>query len=278
MARHSAADSPTRVAAWVWVALAALVVVAVVVAWTVFSGGGDDKDDAAAASCIDGDQELLVWVDPAATKTAEKLVDEYNSSSPVVRDKCVTATYEVRSTADAVRSYREGMPGVAPVWIPAGTGFISGLSGAPTSVPVVGTDELVHVVPEGADAAPGAAAVPVGPENMVSVLAAVSAVPDGAPEVDAVGASVDRSSQEQITLQQAQNEGLPFYSSAAFADGNPVGEVQFPLVAFGSSPSVEEDDARAATDFLSTSTSEQDEEEVTPEPASPRLARYAGLD
>lgn len=275
MARHSATDSPTRVAAWVWVALAALIIVAVFVAWTVFAGG-DDEDDAA-ADCIDGDQELLVWVDPAATETAEKLVDEYNSSSPVVRDKCVTATYEVRSTADAVRSYRENMPGVAPVWIPAGTDFINGLSGAPTSVPVVGTDELVHVVPEGADAALGAAVVPVGPENMVSVLAAIAAVPDGALEEEAVGASVGRSSQEQITLQQAQNEGLPFYSSAGFAEGNPVGEVQFPLVAFGSSPSVEEDGARAAADFVSASAPEQDGEEVTPEPASPRLARYAGL-
>lgn len=275
MSRHAATDSPTRLAAWIWVVLAALLIAAVVVAWTVISG---DDEDSTTAECIDGDQELLVWVDPAAAEIAEQLVDDYNEASPVVRDRCITATYEVRPTADAVRAYREGMPGVAPVWIPAGTGFIPDLSGAPGRVPIVGTDDLVHVVPDGADAAPGAAAVPIGPENMVSVLAAIAAVPDDDPAVDAVGASVGRSAHERITLQQAENDGLPFYSSAAFADGNTVGEVQFPLVAFGSSPSVDETDARIAADFLAVSTPEQDGEDVTPEPASPRLARYAGLD
>ena len=84
MSRHAATDSPTRLAAWIWVVLAALLIAAVVVAWTVISG---DDEDSTTAECIDGDQELLVWVDPAAAEIAEQLVDDYNDASPVVHHR-----------------------------------------------------------------------------------------------------------------------------------------------------------------------------------------------
>lgn len=273
MPRHSATDSPVRVAGWVWAALVAVIVVAaLVVGWFALAGRDGGDGDSTAADCIEGDAELTVWVDPAATETAEALVDDYNSSDPVVRDRCVTAVVEEKSTAEATAAYRAGQPGVAPVWIPAGTGFIPGLSGAPEEVPVVGTDTLIHYVPEGADEAAADvqnAVVPSGPASMTAALAA-----------DAAGVEV---TDPGPPLQEALDDNLPVLSAESLVGqpGVPVGDVQFPLVAFGSSPSVDEQSARAAADFASSVTEKDtapdgDGATVVPEPASPALAGSAG--
>lgn len=281
MARHSAAQSPVRVAEWVWFALVAVIlVVALVVGWFVLaSRQATEKTE---ATCIDGEQELTVWADPAAEDVAQRLVDGYNETDPVVRDRCVTASVEVRSTAEATLAYRGGQPGVAPVWIPAGTGFISGLSGAPTEVPVVGSDELIHRVPEGADADVARAMLPTGAASMVTALAAEAA---GVPldmESDATLEALRAAPDVQSTV----DENLPVLSSASLlgeqSEGNEttVGEVQFPLVAFGSSPAVDENQARAAADLAEKATAEDTEaagETVTTEPASPWLSRVAGV-
>ncbi|MGO1949866.1 MAG: hypothetical protein ACTH1D_09540 [Mycobacteriaceae bacterium] len=279
MPRHAAAESPTRIAGWIWAALIALVVViALAVAWIVLVGR-DDGDDGTASdgtSCVDGDQELLVWADPAAEDSARRLVDTYNDSGAVVRDRCVTATLEITGTAEAAVAYREGQPGVAPVWIPAGGGFVPGLSGAPAELPVVGTDELVHVVPEGADPAPGAAEVPPGVGSMVSAMAADLILPGNDPTMDA---AVDRGADGDVTAQDALQDGLPLLTSANIAGdaaGEQIASVVFPLVAFGSSPAVDEDGARAAADFAGVAAAESPDEPITPRPAPPRLAMYAG--
>ena len=289
MPRHAANESPTRVAGWIWAALIAVVVIAaVVIAWLVVADRDGDDDNA--ADCIDGNQRLLVWADPAAEEIATDLVDSYNDSSPVVRDRCVTAEVEVTPTAEAVAAYRGGEPGVAPVWIPAGTSFVAGLSGAPQTVPVVGTDELVHVVPQDADPAPAAALVPSGPESMVGALGAVAAVPDDDPAAAAMDGVVEAGRTEGVTPQQAQESGRPYFSSTGVLDKadlagddsqrNPVGEVEFPLVSFGSSPAVDEESSRVAADFADKSVEGGDTNgnEVTPEMASPRLTSYAGVD
>lgn len=278
MARHSAAQSPVRVAGWVWFALVAVIlVVALVVGWFVLASR--QSSDEAEGACIDGDQELTVWADPAAEDVARQLVADYNDTEPVVRDRCVTASVEVRSTAEATLAYRGGQPGVAPVWIPAGTGFISGLSGAPNEVPVVGSDDLVHRVPEGADADVARAVLPTDAASMVTALAAEAAgVPldmESDATLEALRAAPD--------VQAAVDENLPVLSSASLlgeqAGGNDatVGEVQFPLVAFGSSPAVDENQARAAADFAEKADAEGTGESVTAEPASPWLSRVAGV-
>lgn len=262
MARHTATDSPVRVAGWVWAALIALIaLVALVVGWFIVAGGQDNDD--AAASCIDGDRELTVWADPATEDLAASLVEDYNATDPVVRDRCINAVVETVSTAEAAQAYREGNPGVAPLWFPVGTGFITGLSGAPAQVPVVGTDTLVHHVPVGAEQAIDQAVTPPGDDSMAATLAAESA-----------GVDVDPG---DPPLQQALADNLSILTSEGLLGmpANPVGEVQFPAVAFGSSPAVEEDDSRAAIDFLSTVT-DDDVEMITPETASPWLNRSAG--
>ncbi|MDN5683336.1 hypothetical protein [Corynebacterium glyciniphilum] len=270
MARHSAGESRVRVAGWVWIALIALIlVIAVVVGWFVLAGRQDDETSA--ASCIDGEQRLTVWADPAAADIAQSLAERYNAEEPVVRDRCVTAVVEVTSTAEATDAYRRVDRGVAPVWIPAGTGFIPGLSGAPDTVGIVGTDDLVHYVPADGDPDPSAAVLPTGPESMVSALSAEAA----GREVDADAAGAGPS------LQSAREQNLPILTSADLLDGtaadtgevHTVGEVVFPLVAFGSSPAVDEESARAAADFAAWA---DDPETVAPEPASPWLARTAG--
>lgn len=266
MARHSAPESRIRVAGWVWAALLALLLVtALTVGWFALAGKQGDED--ASATCIDGEQRLTVWADPAAAETARTLAEDYNAGNPVVRDRCVTAVVEVRSTAEATADYRGARPGVAPVWIPAGTGFIPGLSGAPDTVQLVGSDELVHSVPDGADPEPAAAVLPTGAESMVSALAAEALGRDGAPDGP--------------DLRTARGENLPVLTSAALlsesgdgvGDVRTVGEVVFPLVAFGSSPAVDEDEARAAADFASRAGGT---DTVTPEPASPWLTETAG--
>ncbi|MGV0869597.1 hypothetical protein [Corynebacterium kalidii] len=268
MARHSAPDSTVRVAGWVWAAVVAvLLVVAVVVGWFVLVGS--QRDDEAGDACIDGEQELTVWADPAAEEVARTLAESYNAGEHVVRDRCVTAVVEVMSTAEATAAYRRVEPGVAPVWIPAGTGFIPGLSGAPETVEVVGTDELVHVVPAGADPEPSAAVLPTGAESMVSALAA-EAVGRGAPP-----------EQPGPDLPTARGQNLPVLTAAGLLDGagdraedvRTVGEVVFPLVAFGSSPAVDEKSARAAADFASRA---DGADSVTSVAASPSLTETAG--
>ncbi|WP_145941106.1 hypothetical protein [Corynebacterium glyciniphilum] len=271
MARHSAGESRLRVAGWVWAALVALIlVIAVVVGWFVLAGR--QGDDNSAASCIDGEQRLTVWADPAAADIAQSLAERYNAEEPVVRDRCVTAVVEITSTAEATEAYRRVDPGVAPVWIPAGTGFVPGLSGAPDTVGIVGTDDLVHYVPVGGDPDPSAAVSPTGPESMVSALAA-----------EAVGREVDANAAGAgPSLQSAREQNLPMLTSADLLDGaaadtgevHTVGEVVFPLVAFGSSPAVDEESARAAADFAAWA---DGSETVTPQPASPWLARTAGV-
>lgn len=270
MARHSAGESRVRVAGWVWIALIALIlVIAVVVGWFVLAGRQDDETSA--TSCIDGEQRLTVWADPAAADIAQSLAERYNAEDPVVRDRCVTAVVEVTSTAEATDAYRRVDPGVAPVWIPAGTGFIPGLSGAPDTVGIVGTDDLVHYVPADGDPDPSASVLPTGPESMVSALSA-----------EAVGREVDADTAGAgPSLQSAREQNLPILTSADLLDGtaadtgevHTVGEVVFPLVAFGSSPAVDEESARAAADFAAWA---DDPETVVPEPASPWLARTAG--
>lgn len=272
MARHAAADTPIRISGWIWAALAALIVVAaLVVGWFVLADSR--SGDRAASSCLDGDGEVTVWADPAAEKLAVSLVDEYNAGDPVVRDRCITAVVETISTAEATRAYREVNPGVAPVWLPAGGDFVPGLSGAPAEIPVVGTDTLVHHIPDDADPDIGNAVTPPGEDSMVAALAA-----------EAAGVEVDP---DAPALQQSLDENLSVLSSEGVLDmaGEPVGDVQIPVVAFGSSPAVDEDAARIAADFLSTvvhdangsNGTDGDLEMITPEPASPWLTRAAGL-
>ncbi|MGJ0182436.1 hypothetical protein [Corynebacterium glyciniphilum] len=270
MARHSAVESRVRVAGWVWAALVALLLVIVlVVGWFLLAGKQDDEESA--RTCIDGDQQLTVWADPAAEDVAQTLTDAYNAEEPVVRDRCVTAVVEVTSTAEATEAYRRAEPGVAPVWIPAGTGFIPGLSGAPDSVDIVGSDDLVHYIPEGGDPDPSTAVLPTGAESMVSALSAEAA----GREVDDATAGAGPS------FQTARDQNLPVLTSAALLgssdtdtdDVRAVGEVTFPLVAFGSSPAVDESSARLAADFAARADST---ETVSPEPASPWLTRVAG--
>ena len=95
-----------------------------------------------------------------------------------MRDFWVRPRLEIKATAAAVDEDRSAVPGVAPVWLPAGTELTAGLAGAPEDPPVVGTTA----------------------------------------------------------------EGLPV-----------------PLVAFGSSPMVQEDQARAAADFLRTATAGEED-------------------
>ncbi|MEJ6548540.1 hypothetical protein PQI66_03155 [Corynebacterium sp. USCH3] len=270
MARHSAAESRFRVAGWVWAALLALIlVIAMVVGWFILAGRHDGATSA--QNCIDGEQQLTVWADPAAEDVARQVVDRYNSGGPVVRDRCVTAVVALKSTAEATEAYRRVEPGVAPVWIPAGTGFISGLSGAPDTVGIVATDDLVHYVPAGGDGTIGAAVLPSGPESMVSALAAETTAKDV--DTGTVG--------EGPSLSELRDGTRPFLTSAAlFGDSatasgelRTVGEVQFPLVAFGSSPSVDETSARAAADFAARADTA---DTVTPLPASPWLVGVVG--
>lgn len=174
--RHASARRSRGVATWVWaVPVAVVVITAVFIGWLALSRDDNDTD---ASGCIAGDLGLLVWADPAAQDTARSLVDAYAAADPVVRDFCVRPRLEIKDTAAAVDEYRSAVPGVAPVWLPAGTELTAGLAGAPEDPPVVGTTA----------------------------------------------------------------EGLPV-----------------PLVAFGSSPMVQEDQARAAADFLRTATAGEED-------------------
>jgi hypothetical protein len=169
--RHASARRSRGMATWVWaVPVTVVVVIAVVIGWLALSR---DDEDSEASGCLAGDLGLLVWADPAAEDTARSLVDAYAATGPVVHDYCVQPQLKIKDTATAVEEYRSTMPGVAPVWLPAGTELTAGLAGAPEDPPVVGTTA----------------------------------------------------------------EGLPV-----------------PLVAFGSSPMVQEDQARAASDFSRAST------------------------
>lgn len=169
--RHASAHRSRGVATWVWaVPVTVVIVIAVFIGWLALSRDDNDSD---ASGCISGDLGLRVWADPAAEDTARSLVDAYAASEPVVRDFCVQPQLEIKDTAAAVDEYRSAIPGVAPAWLPAGTGLTAGLAGAPEDPPVVGTTA----------------------------------------------------------------EGLPV-----------------PLVAFGSSPMVQEDQARAAADFVRAAT------------------------
>lgn len=126
-----------KVAAWVWVTPLVIVAIGVlVVGWLALIR---DRGDDSAQSCLAGDITLQVWSDPAAEPSAQQLVDGYNAGSPVVRDHCVRATVEVKDTPGAVDAYRAGAPGVAAVWFPATAADVTGLPGAPVTVPVAHT-------------------------------------------------------------------------------------------------------------------------------------------
>ncbi|AGP30704.1 hypothetical protein [Corynebacterium terpenotabidum] len=124
-------------ARWVWVTpLALVVLIALVVSWM---GLSRDDEPTEETECIAGNLTLMVWADPAAESTAQEITADYLAGAPVVRDFCVIPQIEVRPTADAAADYLDGSPGAAAVWFPAGTVDLTGMPGAPTDPPVVGS-------------------------------------------------------------------------------------------------------------------------------------------
>lgn len=152
MGRHASGENNYRVAKGPFIAvLAVIVVVAAVIAWVNLRDTNDSAIDADRARCTKGDLTLVVTSDPAAVGSAQKLVQNYGESNPVVRDFCVRPQITVAGSQEVVNALSaadgaeagEGpggaeepaaedpaAPGAAPdlltpgVWIPADVSFV----------------------------------------------------------------------------------------------------------------------------------------------------------
>ena len=115
MGRHSNGTKNYKLAGWMWMAIIALIaVVALVFGWNVLRSG--NEQDTAQQSCTEGDYSLKVWAAEKHNELAQKLADDYNSDSRVVRDACVNAEIEQIADADALQAIKDKGQ-IAPVWI-----------------------------------------------------------------------------------------------------------------------------------------------------------------
>lgn len=108
MGRHASGENNYRVAKGPFIAvLVVIVLVAAVFAWVNLRKSNDSSIDADRARCTKGDLTLVVTADPAAVGSAQKLVQDYGESNPVVRDFCVRPQITVAGSQEVVNALAE---------------------------------------------------------------------------------------------------------------------------------------------------------------------------
>ncbi len=133
MARHRSESSSFSVAGWV---IAVFILAIALIAAAIWWVGFRQPDTPQSQECIQGDLTLPVATDGV---DATALIDDYNASSPVVRDFCITA-----ELTDSVAR-------AAVLLTPAGTDVTELLDDRPLSstTPVTGAD--AHVLTPNSD-------------------------------------------------------------------------------------------------------------------------------
>ncbi|WP_048758454.1 hypothetical protein [Corynebacterium vitaeruminis] len=108
MGRHASGENNYRVAKGPFIAvLVVIVLVAAVFAWVNLRKSNDSSIDADRERCTKGDLTLVVTADPAAVGSAQKLVQDYGESNPVVRDFCVRPQITVAGSQEVVNALTE---------------------------------------------------------------------------------------------------------------------------------------------------------------------------
>lgn len=232
MGRHGSGKSNYKVAAWVWVALIALVaIVVLVIGWTVVKDRNTEQ--IANPECAGESYQLTVWADPSAQQIASDLAEDFNATNPSSLDRCIEAAVAPMADAEAAGQYAAWADNVeapqqpAAVWIPAAvTEAIEQLGDAPIQFRQADAPQLaggaVVVAPEltgepaaavhdelrqrAADQFVNFAANSEGAEGSVAVSTApsVSNVPseETAESLDAPDAQHDESAQQTRQAQQ----------------------------------------------------------------------------
>ncbi|MDO5029001.1 MAG: hypothetical protein Q4E11_00240 [Corynebacterium sp.] len=145
MARHASGEKNYRVAKGPFIAvLAVIVLVGAIVLWVNLRSDNQEAIDADRAQCKNGDLTLVVTSDPAAVGSAQKLVQAYGESNPVVKDFCVKPQITVAGSQEVVGALTGAggangagqNPGENPglmtpgVWIPADISFVDQAKGS----------------------------------------------------------------------------------------------------------------------------------------------------
>lgn len=151
MGRHASGEQNYRVAKGPFiVVLAVIVLVGAVFLWLNLRSDNDAAIDANRAQCTKGDLTLVVTSDPATVGSAQKLVQSYGESNPVVKDFCVHPQITVAGSQEVVAALTGGQlgdagtgdgasgnaPGQNPnlmtpgVWIPADISFVDQAKGS----------------------------------------------------------------------------------------------------------------------------------------------------
>ncbi|MGO3326130.1 hypothetical protein [Gordonia sp. (in: high G+C Gram-positive bacteria)] len=103
--QHTGARAPFIARPLVAIALIVILIAAVITAWTKLGHHIDDTATDEAASCVEGKATVPIVADPAIAPGLQRIAQNYNKTSPIVRDHCVTI--QVRP-ADA-RATLEGL-------------------------------------------------------------------------------------------------------------------------------------------------------------------------
>ncbi|MCF8571807.1 hypothetical protein L5G32_16180 [Gordonia sp. HY002] len=106
------------------VALIVILVAAVITAWTKLGDQIDDTATDEAASCVEGKATVPIVADPAIAPGLQRIAQNYNHTSPIVRDHCVTIQVrpaDARATLEGLtaRNWDSQAFGAFPgAWIP----------------------------------------------------------------------------------------------------------------------------------------------------------------
>ena len=147
MTRHSSGESNFKLAGWVWAVLIAVIAVsALIFGWGALFN--QNTKNVSADQCAEGEYSLTVWADPENIENLDGLLADYNESSPVITDYCVTASSETR-TDDAVNEALQGDHPLAGAWVPADKAkameslTASGVPLTGNTFPLIGEDQPI---------------------------------------------------------------------------------------------------------------------------------------
>nr|WP_221247416.1 hypothetical protein [Gordonia humi] len=149
------------------VALIVILVAAAITAWTKLGDHIDDDAETEAQTCVEGAATVPIVADPAIAPGLQKIAENYNATSPIVRDHCVTVQVrpaDSRATLEGLTAKNWDAQAFGPfpgAWVPESSVWAAALQTAKAEVlqgppeSLVSSPVRLAVQPEVAAAANG---------------------------------------------------------------------------------------------------------------------------
>lgn len=255
MARHSSGQSNFKLSKNLTIALITVLVISALILWWVFSNRSDDSTNQAdgstspttstAEDCLQGDLTLPVGGDPAAVEAA---VAEFNASTTITRDFCVTAEPVSAGTPAAAYLFAGSRAEAAAAL--SETGAVA--AGSQDTWPQVSSVPAGVAVSEGATVDLDGVVFPVASTPTISAAVAL-ALASGDQDAAAAAVAEDAETTSEIAagapaFATLESDELPSGYSFESVEG---AEIPVWAISTTTNEEITEDQARAAADFAS---------------------------